>query len=66
MSLKTAVEKLGGAPQTAAFLKVTHQAVYGWLARGWAPGERAVQLEKKTGVPRAMMINPKLRKLLAA
>lgn len=66
MSLKTAVDKLGGAPKTATFLDVSHQAVYGWVARGWCPSERAVQLEKKTGVPRTLMINPKLKKLLAA
>lgn len=65
-SIKLAVKRAGGAPSLAAFLKVSHQAVYGWISRGWFPPARAIQIEKKYKVPRADLVKPELAKLLAA
>lgn len=62
--LNDAVVKVGGAPAVARKLKVSHQAVYVWMKRGWAPTARAAKLEKLTGIPRSKMINPKLAKIL--
>jgi hypothetical protein len=62
--LNAAIEKIGGARETAAYLKLSHQAVYAWVKRGFAPTKRAAQIERKTGIPRKKLINPKLVKLL--
>lgn len=63
-SLETAVKKLGGARKLAAKLKVSHQIVYVWAERGWAPVKRAAQIERLTGIPKSKLINPQLAKLL--
>jgi hypothetical protein len=63
-SLDDAVKKIGGARKVAAKMKVSHQAVYVWIKRGWAPMKRAIQLERMTGIPRAKLIDPQIAKLL--
>ena len=47
-------------------LKITHQAVYSWKARGWVPPERAVALEAVFGVPRTDTMNPDLVRAISA
>lgn len=59
-----AVEKAGGVAKLAAAIGVTRQAAYGWLTRGYAPTERAIQIEALYGIPRAELWNPKLKAVL--
>ena len=54
------VEKAGGVSALARDIKVSRQAAYVWLQRGWAPPKRAVQLEERYGVPRGELMNPLL------
>lgn len=63
-SLDLAVKKAGGARKFAAKIKVSHQAVYAWIKRGWLPVNRAIQLERITDVPRSKLIDPQIAKLL--
>jgi hypothetical protein len=58
--ISDAVEKAGGAVVLGKKLGITHQAIYLWVRRGYAPVERAIQLEKLSGVARHLLINPKL------
>lgn len=59
-----AVEAAQGALKLATALNVTHQAVYQWVQRGWAPPARAIEIENLYGIPRAELISPALRSLL--
>jgi DNA-binding transcriptional regulator YdaS (Cro superfamily) len=63
-NLDTAIKRFGGVPALAEELGVSHQIVYKWEKRGWVPPARAVEIEKKTKVPRSKLINPQLAKLL--
>lgn len=65
-SIKTVVERAGGARRVAEMLGVSHQAVYYWVSRGWFPPARAVQLSRRFKVPKSELIDPKLAKLLTA
>jgi hypothetical protein len=47
-------------------MKVTHQAVYSWKARGWVPPERAHVIEVVFGIPRTDMMNPDLVRAITA
>ena len=64
-NMSTVLQRAGGAPALAAALKVSHQIVYIWVKRGWVPLARAVQIEKKYGVPRDKIIKPQLAELLS-
>lgn len=64
VAIKTVVTRAGGARPLAAFLDVSHQAVYAWIDRGWFPPERAVQIARRYKVPKSELIDPKLAKLL--
>lgn len=59
-ALDLAIERGGGIVNFCKKLKITHQAVYSWKARGWVPPERAVALEAVFGVPRTDTMNPDL------
>jgi hypothetical protein len=62
--MKSAVDKAidaaGGACRLAEVLGVKHQAVYFWQKRGWVPLARAGQIEKKYGVPRRKLMDPRI------
>lgn len=60
-----AVEKAGGVAALAEALGVKRQACYPWLTRGWAPAKRAIQIEGLYGIPRADLMDPKLKSELA-
>jgi intraflagellar transport protein 52 len=45
-------------------LGVSQQAVAQWVARGYAPASRVVEIEAQLGVPRADLIQASLRDLL--
>lgn len=61
-----AVEMADGAVPLAAKLGVTHQAVFQWIKRGWAPLQRAIQIEGIYGVPRRELLKPELVEALEA
>lgn len=50
----------------AAQLGVSQQAVAKWEQRGWAPDNRASEIEALTGVKRLRMLKPELKRLIAA
>lgn len=50
--LEKAAEKAGGLTKLAAHLKVRHQSLYSWTR---VPAERALEIEKLTGIPRHEM-----------
>lgn len=62
--LRSAIETGGGIKPFSASLGVTHQAVYAWCSKGWVPFERAVEIERLTGAPRAQLIKPSLARAL--
>jgi DNA-binding transcriptional regulator YdaS (Cro superfamily) len=64
--IKKAVDLAGGANVLAHKLGVSHQAIYVWLRKGWVPPQRAIELEKLFGIPRAELFKPELAALLAS
>tara|TARA_R110000868_G_scaffold19939_5_gene85023 strand:- start:589 stop:831 length:243 start_codon:yes stop_codon:yes gene_type:complete len=65
-ALRDAVNKLGGIVEFSKALDVTHQAVYYWFAKGWVPLERAVLIERLTGVDRNFLVKPSVAEALQA
>lgn len=47
-------------------LGVTQQAVSSWLRRGWAPTNRADEIQQLVGVPARELLNPRLVKMLGS
>lgn len=58
--IERAVEAFGSQEAMARELGVTQQAVSSWVANGYVPVRRVVQIEALTGVPRADLLEPKL------
>lgn len=56
-----AAGKAGGIPNLARELGVTPQAVREWAKLGYAPMQRAQQIEIRYGIPRADLVSPKVR-----
>lgn len=65
-ALDLAIQRGGGIIKFCQKMKVTHQAVYSWKARGWVPPERAVAIEVVFGIPRTDMMNPDLVRAISA
>lgn len=65
-AIDLAIERAGGIMKFCEAMNVTHQAVYSWRKRGWAPPERAVAIESIFGVDRANLMNPDLLRALSA
>ena len=63
IGIREAVRRADGGPQLARKLGVTHQAVYQWLAKGWVPLTRALQIERLYGIPRQRLVSPKISRL---
>lgn len=59
-----AVEAAKGQVKLAEALGVTQQSVSKWVRRGWAPVQRAAEIEHLTGVPRVRLVKPQLANLL--
>lgn len=51
----------GGVAKLAELLGVKRQGAYEWLKRGYLPPARAIQVEAAYGIPRAELIDPRLR-----
>ena len=65
-ALRDAIDKLGGIVQFSKTLGVTHQAVYYWFSKGWVPFERAVAIERLSGVDRNDLVKPSIAEALKA
>lgn len=66
----TGIQKAVDAAKTqqalADQLGVSQQMISKWVKRGYAPAERAVEIEAQYGVSRSELIKPSLRSLLEA
>lgn len=65
-ALREAIDKLGGIVKFAERVGVSHQAVYAWFGKGWVPLERAVVIERLTGVDRHKLVKPSVAEALEA
>lgn len=65
-AVEEAVAKAGGQPKMAEELGVTQQCISRWCRLGYVPAARAQEIEITYGVPRADLLNPKLRNALGA
>lgn len=61
--LYRAVNVAGRVATLAKQMGVSRQFVYNALQKGFLPPDRALQVEKLTGVPARELIDPKLRKI---
>lgn len=59
-----AIAAAGGQRLLAAKVGCTQQNVSFWRRQGFAPIERAVEIEQATGVPRALLVSPRIRNVL--
>lgn len=59
-ALKGLVKDHGNPTRFARRVGVSRQALYTWMARGFVPPIRAVQLEAIFGVPRLRLMDPLL------
>lgn len=59
-----AVAKAGGIVAFCRDMDVTHQAVYDWKRRGWAPPLRAKRMQELYDVPASETMDPRLVSLL--
>ena len=58
--MQAAVDAAGTQQALADKLGVTQQAVSLWLARGYAPTDRAREIEMYYGIPRVDMVDHRL------
>jgi DNA-binding transcriptional regulator YdaS (Cro superfamily) len=65
-AVQRAVKVAGNQPSMAADLGVSQQCIATWCRQGYVPPARAQEIEMRYGVPRAELINPKLRNALGA
>lgn len=63
-AIDLAISRGGGIIKFCKRMGVTHQAVYAWKRRGWAPLEKAIVMEAVFGIPRADFMNPDLVRTL--
>ena len=64
IGIAEAVCLAGSQEKLAEQLGVTQQAVSKWMRRKWVPLRRAQEIEALLGVPRARLINPRIRDLV--
>jgi ribosome-binding protein aMBF1 (putative translation factor) len=60
LGIEEAIKAAGSQSKLGASLEVTQQAINRWARQGWVPLLRAEQIEKRFGVPRARLVNPKI------
>lgn len=63
-AIDLAIERGGGILKFCKRMGVSHQAVYAWKSRGWAPVEKAIILEAVFAIPRSDLMNPDLMRAL--
>ena len=59
------IEKAGSQQAVADVCGVKQQAVAQWVARGFVPLSRAVELEAQFGIERKRLVDPRLVSLLS-
>ncbi len=64
--IERAVAMARGQAELAAALKpaVTQQAISKWVARGFVPADRAVEIEKLYGIALRELVSPTLARVL--
>lgn len=60
-ALYRAVHANGGPVAVSKILGVTHQAVTHWIAQGYVPTKRVAEFSIQFGVPRELILSPKVR-----
>ncbi len=65
-AIDLAIQKGGGIVAFSKSMGVTHQAVYNWRNRGWAPLERAIAIEAIFGINRYDTMDPSAARALIA
>lgn len=65
-AIDTAISRAGGIIKFAKAMGVTHQAIYSWKRRGWAPADKALIMETLFAVPRTSLMEPSLAAVVAA
>jgi hypothetical protein len=63
--IEQAIAAAGSQDKLAEALGCTQQNISFWKAQGFAPTSRIVEIEQRTGVPRALLINPRVADLLS-
>lgn len=63
-ALRDAIDKLGGIGAFSEEMGVKHQAVYAWFSKGYVPLERAVRIERLTGVDLHKLVKPEVSEAL--
>ena len=63
-AINKAIDTAGGIVLFTRDMGLRHQAVYGWKKRGYAPLERALEMEKRYGVSAASMVKPSIASAL--
>lgn len=62
--IEKAVEAVGSQLKLATELDVSPQAVFNWVKQGYVPTGRILEIEKRYGIDRTELIDPKLLRLL--
>lgn len=65
-AIRLAITRAGGIVKFTKAMGITHQAVYSWVRRGWAPADKALIMEKLFSVPRQSLMEPSLAAVVAA
>jgi len=65
-AIDEAIKRGGGIIAFSKAMGVTHQAVYNWRNRGWAPLERAIAMEAVFGINRYETMEPNTARVLSA
>jgi transposase-like protein len=65
-AIDEAVRRGGGIVAFSRRMGVTHQAIYNWRNRGWAPLQRAIAIEAIFGINRYETMDPSAARVLAA
>lgn len=63
-AIDLAIERGGGIMRFAKRMGISHQAIYAWRKRGWAPLEKAIVIEAVFGIPREDTMSPDLIRAL--
>jgi hypothetical protein len=62
--MERAVDAAGSQVKLAEALGVKQQAISIWLLRGYAPMDRAKEIEMAFGIPRIELLSPKVRSMV--
>ncbi len=65
-AIDEAIKRGGGIVAFSKAMGVTHQAVYSWRNRGWAPLERSLAIEAIFGIDRYETMEPNTARVLIA